>query len=79
MEKEDVQFSLWTVLSELVNKEGTLSLKDLDSLPAIAYNGDKKCDVLYGPCSCGAFHSLTEERNFTLLGIALIEKYKGDN
>ena len=24
------------------------------------YNGQYKCDVLQGPCSCGAWHSLTE-------------------
>lgn len=27
-----------------------------ESHPALGYNAGKKCDVLIGPCSCGATH-----------------------
>jgi len=58
-----------------MRKDKNISLKDIDNLPAIAYNGDKKCEVLTGPCNCGAWHELDEDRNFTVLGTTLITKY----
>ena len=40
--------------------DGTVMLHMLDEAPAVAINGGHKCDVIDGPCSCGAWHSKGE-------------------
>jgi hypothetical protein len=77
MEPDDIQYSVWTILSAIMRKDKNISLKDLDNMPAIAYNGGKKCDVLTGPCSCGGWHELDENRELTVLGKILLTKHKG--
>ena len=74
----DIQYSIWELLSDVMKKDSSLSLKDLDDMPAIAYNVGKKCDVLTGPCSCGSWHELNENRDLTVLGKILLTKHKGD-
>lgn len=76
--KSEIQFNIWTALAEIMAPDGSVSLKDLDNLPAVAYNAGKKCDILEGPCSCGGWHDLTEERNFTFYGQELIKQFIGD-
>lgn len=78
MEKDTskIQYDIWTVMSEMMKEGSGIDLKTLDELPAIAYNGGSKCDVLTGPCSCGASHSLNEQgRKYTVYGKILKEKY----
>ncbi len=42
---------------------------------AVGYNGGTACDVLDGPCSCGAWHKLEEDRNgLTPLGKKMRKK-----
>lgn len=36
--------------------DGAIDLQLIDLHPAVGYNGGQKCDVIGGPCSCGAWH-----------------------
>ena len=72
----DIQYNIWAILSATMREGSGISLRDLDDLPAIAYNGEKKCDVLTGPCACGTWHELDDARDFTILGKVLIDKHK---
>lgn len=35
---------------------GAIDLMLMEEHPALGYNGGQKCDVTWGPCSCGAWH-----------------------
>ena len=40
-----------------------LDMRDMDELEArFGYNGGSPCDVLEGPCSCGAYHAMDWKR-----------------
>ncbi len=46
---------------------------------AVGYNGGTACDVLDGPCSCGAWHKLEEDRKgLTPLGRKMRKKLLED-
>lgn len=45
---------------------------------AVGFNGGSRCDVLDGPCACGAWHKLKENRKgLTPLGQKLRKKLLG--
>lgn len=42
--------------------DGAVNPLLMDAHPAIGYNGGQKCDVMKGPCSCGAWHQGTKPK-----------------
>ncbi len=47
----------WEDVKKHILRNGAYDLRDLESLEGrYGHNGNNKCDVLSGPCSCGAWH-----------------------
>jgi hypothetical protein len=45
------------VLNYAKDKKGNIDIMKMEKLEGIhGYNGRRGCDVLQGPCSCGAWH-----------------------
>ena len=42
--------------------EGVIDFALMDAHPIIGHNGGKWCDVLVGPCSCGGWHSIEDNK-----------------
>jgi len=55
--KENVGSEFNDVINYAIDKNGHLSLSKLEELEGrFGSNGGRGCDVLSGPCSCGAWH-----------------------
>ncbi len=58
---EEHSFDINDVINHSLNQKGELSISKMKELEGkFGRNGSHKCDVLEGPCSCGAWHH-TEE------------------
>ncbi len=49
--------SSWEDVEAHIRRNGAYDLRELDKLKGrYGYNAGRPCDVLSGPCSCGAWH-----------------------
>lgn len=60
-EKRDPQLDIGSDFASVIRyattPEGTIDLRKIEELEGrYGYNGGRGCDVMKGPCSCGAWH-----------------------
>ena len=55
--KKEIGTDFNDVLNHAMTKTGAIDLKKMEELRGrFGSNGGRGCDVLSGPCSCGAWH-----------------------
>jgi len=56
-DKENIGSEFNDVINYAINEKGHLDLRKIEKLEGrFGSNGGRGCDVLSGPCSCGAWH-----------------------